>query len=281
MGRPIFADAVLAVRIERAECRLLADSAAAAARRREHSGVVVREIAGGVATYTGPGSPLNKLAGLGFAGAVDEDDLAGVERSFGERGVPVQAEVASLADPSVCATLTRRGYVLKNFENVLGRALPSAGERRIGAEIEVSVGDDGSLAAWLDVIVTGFADPDTQGVPTHETFSREALEQPIVDMAAAAGFVRYLAHRDGVLAGGASLRLSDGVALLCGSATLPAHRRRGVQSALLGRRLADAADHGCDIAVVTTQPGSKSQENVQRQGFSLLYTRAILVQEAR
>jgi hypothetical protein len=29
--------------------------------------------------------------------------------------------------------------------------------------------------------------------------------------------------------------------------------------------------------VVTTQPGSKSQENVQRLGFELLYTRAILV----
>ena len=36
---------------------------------------------------------------------------------------------------------------------------------------------------------------------------------------------------------------------------------------------------GCDLAVVTTQPGSKSQENVQRRGFELLYTRAVLVLE--
>jgi hypothetical protein len=34
------------------------------------------------------------------------------------------------------------------------------------------------------------------------------------------------------------------------------------------------------IAVVTTQPGSKSQQNVQRQGFDLLYTRAVLVKHA-
>ncbi len=33
-----------------------------------------------------------------------------------------------------------------------------------------------------------------------------------------------------------------------------------------------------DIAVVTTQPASKSQQNVQRRGFDLLYTRAVLVQ---
>ena len=51
-------------------------------------------------------------------------------------------------------------------------------------------------------------------------------------------------------------------------------RRQGVQTALLSTRLADAAAAGCDIAVVTTAPGSKSQQNVHRQGFQLLYTRA-------
>jgi GNAT superfamily N-acetyltransferase len=71
----------------------------------------------------------------------------------------------------------------------------------------------------------------------------------------------------------------DGVAILCGAATLPGHRRRGVQTALLATRLALAARSGCDIAVVTTQPGSKSQQNAHRQGFSLLYTRAVLVRE--
>lgn len=45
-------------------------------------------------------------------------------------------------------------------------------------------------------------------------------------------------------------------------------------------RLAEARDEGCDLAVVTTQPGSKSQENVQRLGFELLYTRAVLVRDA-
>ncbi len=31
------------------------------------------------------------------------------------------------------------------------------------------------------------------------------------------------------------------------------------------------------VVVVTTQPGSKLQENAQRRGFALLYSRAILV----
>lgn len=31
-----------------------------------------------------------------------------------------------------------------------------------------------------------------------------------------------------------------------------------------------------DLAVITTLPGSKSQEHAQQQGFDLIYTRAIL-----
>jgi GNAT superfamily N-acetyltransferase len=96
---------------------------------------------------------------------------------------------------------------------------------------------------------------------------------------AAAGVSRYIALRDGVVAGGAGIRLAEGVAQFAGAATVPAHRRHGVQSALLSARLADAAAAGCDIAVITTQPGSKSQQNAQRQGFDLLYTRAILTKQ--
>ena len=102
------------------------------------------------------------------------------------------------------------------------------------------------------------------------------VERSVEDMCAVSGFERYMAWRDGAIAGGASFRSFAGVAQLCGSATLPAHRRRGVQSGLLRYRLAEAARRGCDVAVVTTQPGSKSQENVERAGFSLLYVRAVL-----
>jgi hypothetical protein len=110
-------------------------------------------------------------------------------------------------------------------------------------------------------------------VPQHEVFPREVIETAERDVAAA-GVMRYFALRDGVMAGGASFRMADGVAQL--AAPAPAHRRRGVQTALLSARLADAATAGCDIAVVTTPPGAKSQQNAQRRGFDLLYTRAVL-----
>ena len=125
-------------------------------------------------------------------------------------------------------------------------------------------------------MVDGFGQSDVEGVPSHEEFARGVLERAERDMVAV-GVQPYLALVDGVPAGGGSMRIADGVAQMTGAATAPRYRRRGVQTALLQARLNDAARQGCDIAVVTTQPGSKSQQNVQRRGFDLLYTRAILV----
>ena len=60
---------------------------------------------------------------------------------------------------------------------------------------------------------------------------------------------------------------------LFGASTRPQFRRRGIQAAFLQRRLADAAREGCDIAMITTLPGSDSHRNVARRGFELLYTK--------
>ena len=76
------------------------------------------------------------------------------------------------------------------------------------------------------------------------------------------------------------MRLDGEVAQFSGAGTLPRFRRRGVQTALLRARLMDAAAAGCRIGVVLTQPGSKSQQNVQREGFALLYARHLLVKAA-
>lgn len=270
----LFASVDLAARVEAAECALLTACVAASARRRGE--VLARPLAGGLASFVAAGSPLNKIAGLGFAGPVDPADFAAVEDEFRRRGAAPQVEVATLADPSILALLQDRGYRLVGFENVLACPLPAQAPATAPA-IEITPSPPDQVERWLNVMIDGFANPDAQGLPSHESFPRDLLRAVMADMAEAAGVVRLLAHREGSTAGAATLHLGQGVALLCGAATLPAHRRRGVQSALLTHRLAAAAAAGCELAVVTTQPGSKSQENVQRLGFALLYARAIFV----
>jgi GNAT superfamily N-acetyltransferase len=272
----IFCGTELAARIERLEADLIGKANdASQLRRGDDPGFAIR-IAGGIASFAEDGSPFNKVAGLGFGEVPSPSDLDEIERAFAARKTPVQVELANLADPAVGEALTERGYRLVWFENVLGLEI---GHDRGGVTtpgIEVRLSGEDEYGAWLDVVFEGFAHPNGQGVPSPEDFPRDVIEHAERDFSAA-GVVRYVALCDGVVAGGASFRIAEGVAQLAGAATAPAYRRRGVHTALLSARLADAAAGGCDIAVVTAQPGSKSQQNMQRHGFDLLYTRAVLV----
>lgn len=272
----MFCGTDLAGRIEAAEAALIV-AATEAALTRGAWGTAL-PIAGGFACAAEAGSPMNKVVGLGFGGDIDPAVLDTVERTLAELGVPVQVELSNLADPAVAELLTRRGYRLVGFENVLGQALPSAAASATGPGVEIRRAGPADIDTWIDAVVEGFTHPDEVGVVSHEEFPREVIAKAERDFEKA-GAVAYLAYCDGAVAGGAGMRITDGVAQLTGAATVPKARRRGVQSALLATRLGDAVSAGCDLAVVTTAPGSTSQKNVQRRGFQLLYTRAVLVKE--
>ena len=119
----MFATASLAARIERAECTMLMELARAAAARLGRGEVVVAPIGGGVAVHTGPGSPANKLAGMGFGDFPPAAELETIEEAFALRHAPLQVEFASLGDPAIPRMLSHRGYELIGFENVLGLPL--------------------------------------------------------------------------------------------------------------------------------------------------------------
>ncbi len=270
----VFVDEALAARVELAEADLMAGSSRAIAERHGVPAFQI-EVGGGFATYAGPDSPFNKVAGVGFQGPPADTELTEIEAAFAGQGAGVSFEISTLADPQLAALLTERGYRLAGFENVLILRLdpPGTDERPTG--IDVRRAED-RLEVWLDVAVEAAFTPDTAGVAQHETFPRDSLEQAEIAMADA-GARLYLATIDGQPAGAAGIRLSGEVAQLTGAGTLPSFRRRGVQKALTHTRLRDARAAGCAYAVVTTQPGSTSHANMQRAGFDLAYARAVLV----
>ncbi|KHO27927.1 GNAT family acetyltransferase [Mycolicibacterium setense] len=267
----LFCGIDLARRIEKAEADLIT-AATHAAGHRGADGLVL-PVAGGYACFAEAESPMNKVVGLGFDGLPDEAVLGEIERAFAARGGSTRVELSNLADPELAELLSDRGYRLVEFENVLGRPIGVEKPPQT-TDIQVRRADD--LDAWVKVVVEGFAHPDGEGPVSHEQFPADIIERAERDMEKA-GATAYIALYDGDIAGGGMMRLTGGIAQLSGAATAPAYRRRGVQAALLAARLAEAAAAGCEIAVVTTAPGSKSQHNVQRRGFQLLYTRAILV----
>jgi len=273
---PLFCDTDLAQRIERAETELIEATALATHRRLDNGRGFVIPLAGGLASFAADDSPFNKVVGLGFDGVPADDVLDEIEHAYAGVGAPVQVELPHLADPEIGIVLSRRGYRLESFENVLGIAIADKYDVTLPDGIEIRPSGDDELDLWLNLMADAVAVPDTQGVPWREEFPRDTYIEAERD-AAAADITRYIAVLNGEIAGGAGLRTTEGVAQFAGAATLPAHRRRGIQSALLFTRLSDAAAAGCDVGVITTQPASKSQQNAQRSGFDLLYTRAVLV----
>lgn len=273
----MFTDADLAARIDQAEGRLCAGIARAIKEDDPQAASAVIDVADGVAVFAGQGSPTNKLIGAGFGALPTAEVLGDVERLFAAQASPLQAEIATLADPALHAMLARRGYRPQGFENVLGCALGSRPLTSTSDGIAIAEVSKADRTGWIDVVVEAFASPDVGGVGGDVVPPSDELRHWMSLTMRVPGFQCVAAYVDGRIAGGAALRLDGDIAQCCGAATLPAFRRRGVQTALLRWRLAHASARGCRVAVVTTQPASKSQQNVQREGFSLLYARQLLV----
>ncbi|MFI5706458.1 GNAT family N-acetyltransferase [Kribbella sp. NPDC051620] len=277
---PLFCDTGLATRIERAEAELIEATARAAHRRLADGRGFVIPLAGGLASFAQADSPFNKVVGLGFGGVPTAGELDEIEQAYTAVGAPVQVELPHLADPEIGVVLTRRGYRLESFENVLGIGIEDQYDVALPDGIAIRPSGDDELDQWLNLMADAVAAPDTQGVPWREEFPRDTYIEAERD-STAADVNRYVALHNNEIAGGAGLRTVAGIAQFAGAATLSAHRRHGIQSALLATRLSDAAAAGCDVGVITTQPASKSQQNAQHSGFDLLYTRAVLVWSAR
>jgi GNAT superfamily N-acetyltransferase len=258
----------LARRIELAEAQAAVGGAETLRRLRPESGAAVEQIAGGFAVYCGANSPITQAVGMGLDGVVSEEESDRLENFYRSRGEPVRVEMCPLADHSFIELFGKRGYRVTEFTNVMALPLDAASGSQNwpvppdGMTIE-KIGHQ-QIDLWTLTVSQGFAE--------HFPVTQELLE--VMKMFASGAETEcYLARVDGKVAGGATLAIRNGVAGLFGASTLPAFRGRGVQTALLHARLLRAAAAGCDLAVSLALPGSTSQRNIVRQGFSVLYTR--------
>ena len=255
---------------------------ALAARAGEPGGADRLMVGGGQALFAHAGSPINKVLGLGLGQDVSDADLDAIDDFYDRRGVDAQVELCPLAAPGLAARLVARGYVLQGFENELARLvdgeepLQSAPDRHPGLTVSPATSaDDEEL--WIDVVTRGFA--AAEQLAAHDAAALAALDGDLRRVMRAfrhESMVRYLVHGNGQAVGGGGMFVFEGVAGLTGTATVPEHRGRGVQHAVVERMLRDAAPRA-DLAIATVAPGSQSQRTFERFGFNVIYTRAILV----
>jgi len=224
----------------------------------------VEGIAGGYAVYCGPGNPVTQAVGLGLCGPVSADEFNCLEAFYFSRGEPVRVETCPLADPSLFEHYKERHYYTTEFSNVMVRLVDSHASAPTPPEIEIRLAGPDELELWVLTVAQGFA----------ESYP---VSQEVISVMKKFATIRntecYLARIDGRVAGGATLGIRGRIAGLFGASTLPDYRNRGVQTALLHRRLRRAAEAGCELAMSLAQPGSHSQRNITRLGFQTLYTR--------
>lgn len=270
MAAPILhADLGLARRLEAAEAAGAAAAAEAWLRLDPAADAAVLGVGGGVAAFLGVGSPLTHAMGVGVAGPVTGADVEAVEEFYRARGSGASFELSPLADFGLFETLGRRGYRIVELATVLAREVAGIPPSPLPRGLVIEGGGGTRAALWTRTLALGF----------HGTEEDPALRLAASILAEHAGPGALLAFVDGRVAGGGALAVHGGVACLFADATLLAERGRGVQSALIARRLDLAAEAGCDLAMASTAPGSVSQRNYERAGFRVAYTRVCLLRE--
>lgn len=265
MRAPYLTDLALSKRLEHTEARSNAAFVEGRASYAPTSGAEWCDVEGTHAMFDGVGSPATQTFGLGTLGVASDATLYELERFFHQRGSEVYHEVSPLADPSILALLTGRGYLPIEMSSVMHRPLAANAD---GAppqtDVRARLIAPDEAALWADISAQGWGE-----TPELSAFMRDF---GMVN-ARARGVACFLAELEGTPIAAGAVAMHGGVALLAGASTIPQWRARGAQAALLRARLQHAVARGCDIAMMGALPGSTSQQNAERQGFFIAYTR--------
>jgi hypothetical protein len=239
---------------------------------REALGMAQARIAGGVCTVMA-GDPTggfwNRTIGLGvtepFTAAVLEEVRDFVRTHAGPSTV---FQVSPHADPAGWEALLRTagatpGSTWVKFVGDTHERPDVPTDLRIGV-LRPEHGD-----ACARVMCVGFGMPLDSPLPAW--FAQSPTWRD-------AGITTYGAWDGDELVAAATLLTFGGIASLCGAATVPSHRGRGAQGALMVRRIRDAAAAAC--TTVVTETGAETPEepnpslhNMRRMGLTELYER--------
>jgi GNAT superfamily N-acetyltransferase len=206
-----------------------------------------------------PGSPmLNRVVGLGVQTPATEADVDAALAEMGA-GVTFYVAVAPGARPAALPEWLRArglepGWGWMAFRRDV-RPLESAATSLRIVDVDTVV----DAQAFGTVVRVSYELP-------------EAIEPRLAGLRDA-GWRCWVAFDGDDPAGAGALFAAEGVAYLGFAGTLPAHRGKGAQSALLAARIGAAAELGCDLVITETgerggDRPSNSYRNILRAGFT-------------
>ncbi|GMK42031.1 N-acetyltransferase [Paenibacillus sp. CCS19] len=185
---------------------------------------------------------------------------------FRERNRPFQFEITPANSSNELLTyLSDRGFRHSGFHTTL-YGVPSMDEPVYaeGISIRELQADEFELYGKLHCLGTGL---NVEGAGHVADNNRVLFDRP--------GWRFYIGFVDDQPAGVAVMYMHGGTASYTFAATVPEFRRRGLQTAFLHKRCYDAARSQCELIVSQAAYASTSQNNMERAGFGIGYTKAV------
>lgn len=216
------------------------------------------ESCGGMLMFVSPDSPLTQVLSLGIAQSVSSKEIEFVRDFLHSRGAQFRYRVTPFTHPSVHSVMASLDVTFESSGFQIFRKVKPDYK---AAASSVETGALDSVEDWKRIFIAAFYCGETS----------QEIEELALTLFHASNTRIAGAWIDGKLAGAATVCFLNGLASLNAACTLPEFRRRGVQRALIQKRLEIAAQHGCNLAMSSVAPASISLRNHLREGFEIAY----------
>lgn len=230
-------------------------------------------IAGGVACRRAAGAWPNLAAGFSLDPPITAPDIDRLVAWLGEIGKNARVELNDRHAPATFTLFADAGFHLKWLVSILALELHNTpGKPPDPVDIRFEVIDHSDLDTCrqlAEVLAQQFAAPGAEPDPGDIVANLIGIRHS--DAIAVGAF-----DADRCIGGGL-LDVLDEAATLWGAAVAPEYRRRGVQSALISRRLSLARERGATLAFIETNSGGPTHRNASAIGFRMAYSRALLL----
>jgi hypothetical protein len=208
-----------------------------------------------------PNPNFNKIVGLRGG---QEREIEPLVTWCHDHGVKPRFEILPReGDEALTRELARLGFFASSFHSSLVRDVSPIATAARSTDVE-QVTTPQVLEEFLDAYCAGWGVPDSEG-----------FKQNVRPWLGRKGWSLFLAREGGRPAATAILYVEDKVAYLADASCDPAFRRRGLQLALLERRINEAITVGVDFICSGAAFQSGSHRNMERAGMRIQFVRSI------
>jgi hypothetical protein len=217
-----------------------------------------------------PGPSFNTVKGMRDG---DEEYIEIIIDFYKQKGIPIRFELTPAhASPTLLTRLNKAGFYHSDFHTTL-YARPKELEinkKEMDPHLSIRLLKSDEFDTFADIYTKGFQIP---------SFLKSGVAQNNEVLHNNKHLIFYLASIKNEPAGIGVLFIKNKIATLAAAATVPNLKNKGIQSALIKQRLDQATLQDCQWVVGQAKFGSVSQNNMERAGLKIAYSKAIWIRK--